>query len=78
MKKDLGLYIHIPFCVKKCAYCDFLSWKGSDEERERLMSRPWKKKSAVTVNLPKTTAFLRCFLAEGHLLFLKENRQKGY
>lgn len=34
MKKDLGLYIHIPFCVKKCAYCDFLSWKGSDEERE--------------------------------------------
>lgn len=24
-KKDLGLYIHIPFCVKKCDYCDFLS-----------------------------------------------------
>ncbi|MBE5949056.1 MAG: radical SAM family heme chaperone HemW [Lachnospiraceae bacterium] len=26
MKKDtLGIYIHIPFCVRKCAYCDFLS-----------------------------------------------------
>lgn len=25
MKKELELYIHIPFCVKKCAYCDFLS-----------------------------------------------------
>lgn len=25
MKKDLEIYIHIPFCVKKCAYCDFLS-----------------------------------------------------
>ena len=24
-KKDLELYIHIPFCVRKCAYCDFLS-----------------------------------------------------
>lgn len=23
--KKLGLYIHIPFCVKKCDYCDFLS-----------------------------------------------------
>ena len=23
--KKLGLYIHIPFCVKKCNYCDFLS-----------------------------------------------------
>ena len=33
MKKDLGLYIHIPFCVKKCAYCDFLSWSGDKEQR---------------------------------------------
>ena len=23
--KPLGLYLHIPFCVKKCAYCDFYS-----------------------------------------------------
>lgn len=26
MKKNLSLYIHIPFCVHKCAYCDFLSF----------------------------------------------------
>lgn len=25
MKREIELYIHIPFCVKKCAYCDFLS-----------------------------------------------------
>ncbi len=31
MKKDLGLYIHIPFCVKKCEYCDFLSWNAGEE-----------------------------------------------
>lgn len=24
-KAPLGLYLHIPFCVKKCAYCDFYS-----------------------------------------------------
>lgn len=24
-KKTLGIYVHIPFCVKKCDYCDFLS-----------------------------------------------------
>ena len=23
-KKELELYIHIPFCVRKCSYCDFL------------------------------------------------------
>lgn len=34
MKKDLGLYIHIPFCIKKCAYCDFFSWSGDQEQRE--------------------------------------------
>lgn len=26
MKQNLGLYIHIPFCRKKCGYCDFLSF----------------------------------------------------
>lgn len=31
MKKELELYIHIPFCIKKCAYCDFLSEPGSEE-----------------------------------------------
>lgn len=29
-KNDLGLYIHIPFCVKKCNYCDFLSAPATD------------------------------------------------
>ena len=26
MKKKIGIYIHIPFCVKKCLYCDFASF----------------------------------------------------
>ena len=29
MKKSLSIYIHIPFCAKKCAYCDFLSFAGA-------------------------------------------------
>lgn len=31
-KKDLELYVHIPFCVKKCAYCDFLSAPAGGKE----------------------------------------------
>ena len=23
--RDAGIYIHIPFCVRKCSYCDFFS-----------------------------------------------------
>lgn len=30
MLKKLQLYLHIPFCVKKCSYCDFLSF-ATDE-----------------------------------------------
>jgi len=26
-----GLYIHIPFCVSKCAYCDFVSFAGKTD-----------------------------------------------
>ena len=29
--KTLGLYIHIPFCGSKCAYCDFFSMRGNEE-----------------------------------------------
>ncbi len=28
--RTLGLYIHVPFCASKCAYCDFYSLAGSD------------------------------------------------
>ena len=33
----LELYIHIPFCVKKCLYCDFLSAPAGEEVRERYV-----------------------------------------
>lgn len=33
-KKDLELYIHIPFCVKKCDYCDFLSFSAEEKMQE--------------------------------------------
>ena len=28
--RPLGLYLHIPFCRQKCAYCDFYSLSGQD------------------------------------------------
>jgi len=31
----LGLYVHIPFCVRKCAYCDFASWPGREADMPR-------------------------------------------
>ncbi len=37
-KRPLGLYIHIPFCVKKCAYCDFLSFASDEATKERYVN----------------------------------------
>lgn len=34
MKKEMELYVHIPFCMKKCAYCDFLS-APADEKTQK-------------------------------------------
>lgn len=32
-----AIYIHIPFCLRKCAYCDFLSFSSMERERERYI-----------------------------------------
>lgn len=32
-----GLYIHIPFCVKKCDYCDFVSFPECDNHYENYV-----------------------------------------
>lgn len=30
--KNVGIYVHIPFCKKKCRYCDFVSYDNKDRE----------------------------------------------
>lgn len=34
-RKPLGLYLHVPFCIRKCNYCDFLSFGSVSEEEQR-------------------------------------------
>lgn len=36
-RQEIELYIHIPFCVRKCNYCDFLSFPASKEVQDRYM-----------------------------------------
>ncbi len=38
-KKPLELYIHIPFCIRKCAYCDFLSAPAALEVQEAYVGQ---------------------------------------
>ncbi len=35
--KEIGIYIHIPFCLSKCFYCDFVSYSGREDMIEKYV-----------------------------------------
>lgn len=39
MKNKLGIYIHVPFCAAKCAYCDFYSLAGQLAQADAYVTR---------------------------------------
>ena len=36
---ELGIYIHIPFCIKRCSYCDFISYPSKYEKQEEYINK---------------------------------------
>lgn len=42
MVRDLGIYVHIPFCVSKCIYCDFYS-VSTDEDTKNEYAKALKR-----------------------------------
>lgn len=36
---ELGIYVHIPFCVKKCYYCDFISYSDKFDVQEEYIKK---------------------------------------
>ncbi len=57
---DLGLYLHIPFCKKKCAYCDFYSGIFTEEMLDRYTDALIKslKKWGGKLSRPINTLYL--------------------
>ncbi len=57
MKNNLGLYIHVPFCAVKCAYCDFYSlperadtWDAYVARIQQQLAQAAKRISGYTVD----------------------------
>lgn len=48
-KQELGIYIHIPFCAKKCYYCDFISYPNMKEKQKEYIEAV--KKEIQSYNL---------------------------
>ena len=36
--KEIGIYVHIPFCKSKCYYCDFTSFQNKGEYIEKYIN----------------------------------------
>lgn len=55
-----GIYIHIPFCHSKCAYCDFFSTSGSNGRATFVesLSREWAMRRHELGDAPVRTIYL--------------------
>ena len=55
MRKPLELYIHIPFCAKKCGYCDFLSGPAAADVQRRYVEQLTKEIACQSAHYPGYT-----------------------
>jgi oxygen-independent coproporphyrinogen-3 oxidase len=61
LHQPIGLYVHVPFCVSKCAYCDFASYAGREADIPRYVDaviREITRRGAETGHPRADTIFL--------------------
>ena len=49
-QRELGIYIHIPFCKSKCYYCDFISYTNQNSQVEQYMQEVRKEMEQYDVS----------------------------
>ncbi len=55
--KPIGLYVHVPFCLSKCPYCDFYSLaRPTEEQLDAYAARVCAALDEWAARLPDTTA----------------------
>ncbi len=61
LHQPIGLYVHVPFCISKCAYCDFASYAGRQSDIPRYVDTVvWEigRRGAETGHPTADTIFL--------------------
>lgn len=72
----LGLYIHIPFCVSKCNYCDFNSFKMDKIAKDKYLKDLKKEMELYSKDLKKDDEITSIFLGGGTPSILNSNELK--
>ena len=73
ISRKIGLYIHIPFCIQKCQYCDFLSFPAGEEEKEQYVKQLLIEMKVRSANL-KECVVDTVFLGGGTPSILNEKQ----
>jgi len=61
----ISAYIHIPFCLKKCNYCDFISFNYSSQELKRYVSYLKREIDIFFSEYPESRLFLKTLYLGG-------------
>lgn len=70
-RRDLSLYIHIPFCKSKCIYCDFLSFGGCGYDQQKLYIDTLCKEIAAYSKVAKDYRVRTIFIGGGTPSYLE-------
>ncbi len=64
MTADAGIYVHVPFCLTRCGYCDFNAYAGLDELKPRYL-RALETEAELSAPAWEGTPFVSVFLGGG-------------
>jgi len=56
--KEIGIYVHIPFCKRKCHYCDFISYSNKESKIEEYIQAVVKEIELQKVKSLITTIYI--------------------
>ncbi len=62
---DIGIYLHIPFCRHRCAYCDFNTYAGQDEHISAYVAALCRELEQVAAAAPTTLQAETIFFGGG-------------
>lgn len=62
---NLGIYVHVPFCRKKCAYCDFFSVDSFPERMKDEYSRKLLEQVSTSLEITEGMNVVSCYIGGG-------------